>query len=152
MTINWLDMAAGAGLGAVLGILATWRVSPRLRKWSDRRALQREYQALAGRYENHRVTHDGGYEPTGEIIELVWQPQQGLLEATAFLANNFTAWHSYITMSRQFKGTGIGHYNNVDSIHGGMQQLVYSRQARAFTVLGTSNTHKPFIHYWKLVQ
>ncbi len=152
MTMHWLDLAMGVGVGLVLGIVATWQMSPRLRKWKDRKALYREYHALAGRYENHRLADDGTCEPTGETIELTWEPKQSVLEATAFLADNFSVWHSYITMSLQFKGTGIGHYNNVDSIHGGMQQLVYSRQARAFTVMGISNARKPFAHYWKLKQ
>jgi hypothetical protein len=152
MTLNWLNLALGAAVGAILGVLGTWKISPRLRKWSDRRALYREYHTLPGRYANHRVTDDGSCEPTGETIELTWEPKQGLLEATALLANGLTVWHSYITMSLQFKGTGTGHYNYVDSIHGGLQQLVYSRQARAFHVLGTSNTRKSFAHYWKLQQ
>jgi hypothetical protein len=53
-------------------------------------------------------------------------------------------------MSMQYKGTGTGHYNYVDSIHGGIQQLIYSKQARAFQVMGTSRTKKDFAHYWKL--
>ena len=149
MTIHWLNLALGAALGTILGVVGTWKISPRLRNWSDRKALNREYHALSGRYENHRVTDDGSYEATGETIELAWEPKQGVLEATAFRGNEFTLWHSYITMSLQFKGTGAGHYNYVDSIHGGIQQLIYSRQARAFHVLGTSNTRKPFAHYWK---
>jgi hypothetical protein len=152
MTIHWLDIAMGAALGTALGILGTWKISPLLRKWSDRKALYREYHSLAGRYQNHRVTNDGVLEPTGETIELAWEPKQAVLEATAFLANGLSAWHSYITMSLQFKGTGAGHYNYADSIHGGMQQLAYSRQTRAFHVLGTGPTRKPFAHYWELKQ
>src|ERR1700683_4718121 len=55
MTMNWLDLGIGAGLGAALGILGTWQIGTRFRKWSERRALNREYSSLAGHYVNHRV-------------------------------------------------------------------------------------------------
>jgi hypothetical protein len=152
MTINWLDLGIGAGLGILLGILGDRQIGMRLRKWSERRALNKEYHSLAGHYLNHRVKDDGTYEPTGGTVELTWEPQSGLLEATGFDPNGLSEWHSYISMSMQFKGTGTGHYNYVDSIHGGIHQLIYSKQARAFHVLGTSNTRKAFAHYWKLKQ
>jgi hypothetical protein len=148
MTFHWLDLSLGTAVGAILGTLATWKISPILQKWSDRRALNRDYQSLAGEYEDFSITSDGATEPTGETIELAWDSQQAKLEATAMLASGFSSWHSYISMSQQFKGTGTGHYNYANSIHGGIQQLVYSRQARAFHVLGISNTRKPFLHYW----
>jgi hypothetical protein len=52
-------------------------------------------------------------------------------------------------MSREYTGTGIGHYNNVNSIHGGIQQVIYSKQTRCFNVMGTSHTRKEFAHCWK---
>lgn len=150
MTMHWMDVALGTVPGALFGILGTYKLSPLLRRRAERRALNREYQALPGRYESHRLAADGSLEPTGEAVELTWEPAQGVLDATAFLANGFTVWHSYITMSLQCRGTGTGHYNYVDSIHGGILQLVYSKQAHAFHVLGTSSTRKAFLHYWKL--
>ena len=150
MMVHWLDMAGGAALGAIAGILATWRISPRVKQWSEQKALHREYHALAGRYLNYRLTEDGSMAPTGEIIELTWEPKQSLIEASAFATDRFTVWHSYIHMSLRFRGTGTGHYNIVDSIHGGVQQLVYSRQARTFTVMETGNNRKPAVHCWKL--
>jgi hypothetical protein len=150
MTISWLSLGIGAGLGTALGIFIGWKIGARVRKWSQRRELNREYPTLAGQYLNHRVKDDGTHEPTGGVVELTWQPEQGVLEATGFFANGLTEWHSYINMNPQFKGTGTGHYNYVDSIHGGLQQLIYSKQTRGFHVLGTSNTRKPFAHYWKL--
>jgi hypothetical protein len=149
MTMSWLSLGIGAGLGTVLGILGDWQIGTRWRKWSERRALTREYQPLAGHYVDHRVRDDGTHEPTGGTIELSWEPQNGLFDATSFLANGHAEWHSYIKMSTQFKGTGTGHYNYVDSIHGGIQQLIYSKQARAFNVMGTSHNRKEFFHYWK---
>jgi hypothetical protein len=150
MTINWLNLGMGTGLGTVLGILGNWQIGKWWRKWSERRALDREYHSLAGHYLNHRVREDGSHEPTGETIELTWQPHEGLFEATGFQQTGYPEWHSYIRMSMQFKQTGTGHYNYVDSIHGGIQQLIYSKQARAFNVMGTSRTRKEFTHYWKL--
>jgi hypothetical protein len=52
-------------------------------------------------------------------------------------------------MSREYTGTGIGHYNNVDSIHGGIQQVIYSKQMRSFNVMGTSHARKDFARCWK---
>jgi hypothetical protein len=52
-------------------------------------------------------------------------------------------------MSREYAGTGIGHYNNADSIHGGIQQVLYSKQTRFFNVMGSSHTRKEFAHCWK---
>jgi hypothetical protein len=150
MTISWLSIGIGAGVGILLGVFVAWQIGTRWRKWSERRALDREYRFLAGHYVNHRVRDDGTHEPTGVTIELTWQPREGLLEATAFDANGHAEWHSYIRMSTHFKGTGTGHYNYVDSIHGGIQQLIYSKQGQGFKVMGTSHPRKDFVHYWKL--
>ncbi len=150
MTINWLSLGVGAGLGTILGSIGDWQIGTRLRKWSERRALNREYHLLAGHYVNHRVREDGTHEPTGGTVELMWEPRNGVLEASAFHANGRAEWHSYIRMSMQFKGTGTGHYNDADSIHGGIQQIIYSKQTRAFNVMGISHTRKEFAHYWKL--
>jgi hypothetical protein len=149
MTMNWLDLGIGAGLGVALGILGTWQIGTRWRKWSERRALNREYSSLAGHYVNHRVRDDGTHEPTGGRVELTWEPGNCRLDATGFQANGHPEWHSYINMSMQILGTGTGHYNYTDSIHGGIQQIIYSKQARAFHVLGTGNSRKEFAHYWK---
>jgi hypothetical protein len=149
MTINLLNLGIGAGLGTALGSLGTWQVGTRLRKLSERRALDREYRSLAGHYMDHRVMDDGTHEPTGGTIELTWEPLEGLFDATSFHATGRAEWHSYIKMSMRFKGTGTGHYNNVDSIHGGIQQIIYSKQARAFNVMRTSHTRNECHHYWK---
>jgi hypothetical protein len=150
MATNWLDLLIGTGLGTVLGILGSWQIGARWQKWSELRALDKEYHLLAGHYVNYLVTDDGNHKSTGETIELTWQPHNGLFEATSFLKDGHPEWHSYIKMSMQYKGTGTGHYNYVDSIHGGIQQLIYSKQARAFQVMGTSRSKKDFAHYWKL--
>lgn len=149
MTINWVSLAIGLVLGATVGIVADWQISSRMRKWSDRRELTRAYGSLAGHYLNYRVKDDGTHEPTGGTIELTWQPQDGLLDATGFHANGNPEWHSYIRMSREYTGTGTGHYNNVNSIHGGVQQVIYSKQDRSFSVMGTDITRKEFAHCWK---
>ena len=52
-------------------------------------------------------------------------------------------------MSREYAGTGIGHYNNVNLIHGGIQQVIYSKQTRTFNVRGIDHTRKEFTHSWK---
>jgi hypothetical protein len=150
MTTNWLDLWIGTGLGTLLGIFGNWQIGARWRKRSERRALDREYHSLAGHYMNYLVKDDGNHEATGETIELTWQPHNGVFEATSFLKNGHPEWHSYIRMSMEYKGTGTGHYNYVDSIHGGIQQLIYSKQTRAFQVMGSSRTKKDFAHYWKL--
>ena len=153
MTISWLDLGLGMGLGTVLGILGHWQIGNRMRRWSERRALHNEYHSLAGHYRNHLVREDGTHEPTGETIELTWRGD--VFEATSFQQTGFPGWHSYISMSLQYKRTGTGHYNYVDSIHGGIQQLIYLKQERAFNVMGTSRTpnrQTEFIHYWKLTE
>ncbi len=157
MTIHWWTLAIGFVLGSALGAVADWQIGPRLRKRYVLRVLTRDYAGLAGRYAQYRVqlegTGDGtGHaklEPTGGTIEVVWQPDDGLLEASAFQANGNPEWHSYIKMSREYSGTGIGHYNNVNSIHGGLQQVIYSKQTRSFSVRGTDHTRKEFVHCWK---
>ena len=150
MTINWVSLAIGSVVGATVGVVADWQIGSRLRKWSERRELNREYCSLAGHYLDYRVKDDGTHEPTGGTIELSWQPQDGLLDATGFQANGNPEWHSYIRMNREYPGTGTGHYNNVNSIHGGIQQVIYSKQDHSFSVMGTSNTRKEFAHCWKL--
>jgi hypothetical protein len=116
---------------------------------SERRALTREYGSLAGRYVTYRIRDDGTHEPTGGTVEITWQPDDGLLEASGFQVSGNPEWHSYIKMSREYNGTGIGHYNNVNSIHGGIQQVIYSKKNRSFNVMGTDHTQKEFSHCWK---
>ena len=149
MTIHWWTLAIGFVLGAGLGAVAEWQIGPRLRKRSELRALTFDYAGLAGRYTQYRVRDDGTQESTGRIIEIVWQPDDGLLEASGFHVNGYPEWHSYIKMSREYPGTGIGHYNNVNSIHGGLQQVIYSKQTRSFSIRSTDHTRKEFIHCWK---
>ena len=113
------------------------------------RALTKEYGSLSGQYINYRLKDDGTYESTGGTVEITWQPKEGLLEASGFHAGGNPDWHSYIKMSLEYAGTGIGHYNNANSIHGGIQQIIYSKQARSFHVQGTSHNHKEFAHCWR---
>jgi hypothetical protein len=150
MTISWPNLAIGFVVGVILGAIADWQIGARLRKWSERRGLSKEYGSLAGQYEAYRIRDDGMHEKTGEIVEITWQPQEGLLEASGFHARGDPEWHSYIRMSREYTGTGVGHYNNVDSIHGGIQQVIYSKQVRSFNVMGISHARKEFTRYWKL--
>ncbi len=150
MIISWPNLAIGSVVGAILGVVADWQIGTRLRRRLELRALAREYGPLAGQYANHRVLDDGTEEPTGGIVELAWQPQDGLLEATGFHANGNPEWHSYIRMSREYAGTGTGHYNNVNSIHGGIQQVIYSKQTHTFNVMGISHSRNGFAHCWKL--
>ena len=152
MTIHWLSLAIGSVSGVILGAVGCWQIGSRLRKWSECRALTKEFGSLAGEYANFRVKDDGTHEPTGGTIEVKWEPRDGLLEATGFQANGNPEWHSYIKMNREYAGTGIGHYNNVTSIHGGIHQVIYSKQTRSFNVMGISHTRKEFAHYWKLNQ
>ncbi len=152
MTINWPTLAVGSMLGAILGIVGDWQIGTRLRKWSELRALNKEYGSLAGHYVNYRIRDDGTHEPTGGTIEIAWQPKDGLLEASGFHATERPEWHSYIKMSLEYTGTGTGHYNNVNSIHGGIQQVIYSKQTHSFNVIGISHARKEFAHCWKLKQ
>ena len=149
MPINWPNFAVGSAIGAILGAIGDWQVRTRLQKWSERRADAKECGSLAGHYLNYRVRDDGTHEPTGGTVEVTWEAQDGLLEATGFEANRNPEWHSYIRMSREYPGTGTGHYNNVNSIHGGIQQVIYSRQTRSFKVQGTNHARKEFAHCWK---
>jgi hypothetical protein len=149
MTINWPNLAIGSVLGAILGVIADWQIGTWFRKWSELRALTKEYGSLAGRYTTYRIRDDGTQEPTGGMVDIAWQPRDGLLEASAFQATGNPEWHSYIRMSREYSGTGIGHYNNSNSIHGGIQQVIYSKQTRSFNVTGISHTRKEFAHCWK---
>jgi len=149
MTIHWWTLAIGLGLGAVLGAVADWQIGARLRKNAELRALTRDYASLAGRYAHFRVRDDGTHEPTGGTIEIAWEPNDGLLEASGFHATGNPEWHSYIRMSREYAGTGTGHYNNVNSIHGGIHQVIYSKQTRCFNVRGIDHTRREFVHAWK---
>ena len=149
MLINWPNLAVGSALGAILGVIADWQIGTRLRKWSELRALTKEYGSLAGRYMISRVRDDGTHEPTGGTVEVTWQPKDGLLEASGFDRTGNPEWHSYIRMSREYTGTGTGHYNNANSIHGGIQQVIYSKQTHFFNVMGTSHTRRVFAHCWK---
>jgi len=150
MTVNWPNLAIGSTLGAVLGVIVDWRIGARVRKWIELRALNRMYGSLSGRYANYRIRDDGAHEPTGSTVEIAWDAKGGRLEASCFHATGNPEWHSYIRMSRDFFGAGIGHYNNSNSIHGGIQQVIYSKQTRSFNVMGTSHTLKEFAHSWKL--
>ena len=149
MTINWPNLAIGFVLGAILGVIADWQIRARFRKWTDLRALTKEYGSLDGVYVNYHVKDDGTHEPTGGTIDIKWQPKEGLLEASAFHATGNPEWHSYIRMNPEYKGAGIGHYNNSNSIHGGIQQIIYSKQTRSFNVMGISHARKEFAHCWK---
>jgi hypothetical protein len=149
MTIDWLNLAIGSALGATLGVVADWQIGTRIRRWSELRALTKEYGCLAGQYLNYRMRDDGTHEPTGGTIDITWQPSDGYLEASGFHATGNPEWHSYIRMSREYIGSGIGHYNNANSIHGGIQQVFYSKQTRSFNVMGTTHTRKEFAHCWK---
>lgn len=149
MAIHWWTLAIGLIIGAGLGAVAEWQIGLRLRKRSELRELTRDYASLAGRYTQHRIRDDGTQEPTGRVIEIVWHAGDGLLEASGFHANGDPEWHSYIRMSREYSGTGIGHYNNVNSIHGGLQQVIYSKQTRCFSVRGIDHVRKEFLHCWK---
>jgi hypothetical protein len=149
MAIHWWNLAIGFVLGATLGAVADWQIGARIRKQAELRALTRDYASLAGLYIQHRIRDDGTHEPTGGTVEVTWQPDDGLLEASGFQANGHPEWHSYIRMSREYAGTGIGHYNNVNSIHGGIQQVIYSKQTRTFNVRGIDHTRKEFTHSWK---
>jgi hypothetical protein len=149
MIFNWPNLTVGFASGAIMGIIADWQIGNRLRRWYELRRLTKEYDSLAGRYGNYRIRDDGTHEATGGTVEITWQPKDGLLEAAGFHATGNPEWHSYIKMSREYAGTGTGHYNNSNSIHGGIQQVIYSKQTRSFIVMGTSHTQKEFAHCWK---
>jgi hypothetical protein len=149
MIIAWPSVAAGFVPGAVLGGVIAWKLAERLRKSSELRALNKEYSSLSGEYQTFRVRDDGTHEPTGGKVEIAWQPREGMLEASSFQAAGHPEWHSYIRMSREFPGSGLGHYNNSNSIHGGIQQISYSKQTRSFYAMGTSQGRIKFSQYWK---
>lgn len=149
MTISWMNIAVGLVLGALLGVLGDWQIGSRIRKRLGLRALTKEYGPLAGHYVNYCVKNDGMLEPAG-TVEITWQPKDGLFDISGFHATGHPEWHSYIRMSQEYSGTGVGHYNNVNSIHGGIQQVIYSKKTRSFSVMGTSHTQKGFAHCWKL--
>jgi hypothetical protein len=149
MTIVWSNLAIGSIVGAILGVIGDWRIGTKFRKRSELRALTREYGSLAGQYVNYHIREDGTYEPTGGTVEITWQPKDGLLDVSGFQATGNPEWHSYIKMSNEYTGAGIGHYNNSNSIHGGIQQVIYSKQTRSFNVMGTSHSRKEFAHCWK---
>ncbi|QNI31906.1 hypothetical protein H7849_23225 [Alloacidobacterium dinghuense] len=149
MTVQWLSLAIGSVSGAILGVVGFWQIGTRWRKWSERQALTKEFASLAGLYATYRVKDDGTHESTGGTIEITWQAKDGLLEAAGFQSNGHPEWHSYIKMSREYAGAGTGHYNNSNSIHGGIQQVIYSKQNHSFNVMGTSHTKAQFSHFWK---
>ena len=149
MLISWSKLAVGAFFGASLGVVSDWQIGARLRNRSRLRALDKEYRSLTGKYVDYRIRDDGSHEPTGGTIEIEWLSEDGLLEASGFHATGNPEWHSYIKMSLEHIGTGVGHYNNSNSIHGGTQQVVYSKQARCFNVLGTSHSRRAFSHCWR---
>src|SRR5271163_5105799 len=149
MPISWPNFAVGSMLGLIVGAIGDWQIGARFRKRSELRALTREYGSLAGHYVNYRVRDDGTHEPTGGRIEILWQPDDAVLEASSFQGSGNPEWHSYIKMSREYPGTGIGHYNNVNSIHGGIQQVIYSKKTRSFSVSGTDHNGREFAHCWK---
>jgi hypothetical protein len=151
-TISWFSGAVGAVFGAVLGIVGDWQVGARLRRRSARQALTSEYWSLTGDYVNYRVTESGGLEPTGETVRIRWEPREGVLKAAGLRANGDTEWHSDIRMSMEIKGTGSGHYHYVDSIHSGVQQVIYLKLTKSFSVIGTGSTRNQFTHYWKLFE
>jgi hypothetical protein len=149
MPFGWPGLAVGSAVGAILGALADWQIGIRWRKRSELSALTKEYSSLAGRYAIHNIGDDGTHEPACGAVEVAWQSQAGLLEASCFDATGNPEWHSYIRMSREYSGTGIGHYNNANSIHGGIQQVIYSKQTRCFNVMGISHSRREFSHCWK---
>jgi hypothetical protein len=150
MTIHWLSLAGGLVIGVLLGAIADWKLGKRLRKQSELRALAKEYASLAGHYRNLQLKEDGTYVPSGETIEIRWDTKDGVLLASGFLATGKPDWNSYIRMSLEEPGIGLGQYTNVNSIHSGIQQVVYSKQNHSFRVLGTNQTRKEFTQYWKL--
>ena len=149
MTIVWSNLAIGSLVGAILGVIGDWQIGTKLRKRSELRALTKEYGSLTGQYVNYHIREDGTYEPTGGTVEITWQPKDGLLDVSGFQSTGNPEWHSYIKMSNEYTGAGIGHYNNSNSIHGGIQQVIYSKQTRSFNVMGTSHSRKEFAHCWK---
>jgi hypothetical protein len=66
MTINWPNLAIGSILGAILGVVADWQIGTRFRKWSELRALTKEYGSLDGQYVVSRIRDDGTHEPTAK--------------------------------------------------------------------------------------
>lgn len=147
--IHWLSLAVGLVLGVVLGIIADWKIGKKLRKRAELQELTKQYASLAGNYVNLRVKEDGTQEPTGAIVEIKWEATEGLLLASSFHDSGKPEWHSYIKMSPDYFGMGLGHYTNVNSIHGGLQQVIYSKQTRSFNVVGIDHTRKEFALCWK---
>jgi hypothetical protein len=151
-TFGWVSFGTGLSFGAILGVIADWLIHAKLRRHFKLRALTKEYSSLAGQYACYRIKDDGAHEPTGGTVELTWQPDDGLFEASAFDAAGHQEWHSYLSMSEIYPGAGLGHYNNVNSIHGGIQQVIYSKQTRSFNVMGTSHNRREFTCHWKFKQ
>ena|ERR1700760_4807660 len=149
MTMDWPALAAGAVFGVVLSAAATWKLSALVRKRSELRALNRDYRSLNGQYLTYSVRDDGAQEPTGGTVEVTWEANEGLLEASAFAANGHPEWHSYLRMSREYPGTGAGNYNNSNSIHGGVVQVIYVKQTRSFYVMGVTPARREFSQCWR---
>ena len=61
MTISWPNLAIGFVVGLILGAIADWQIGSRFRKWSELRALNKEYGSLAGQYDR---TASGMTAPT----------------------------------------------------------------------------------------
>jgi hypothetical protein len=150
MVFHWLSLGVGIGLGMALGVAGDWQIGARFRKRAEMRALTKEYSTLAGSYLTCRIKDDATHDATGATVEIAWNAQDALLEASSFDRNGYPEWHSYIRMSREYAGTGVGHFNNSNSIHGGTQQIVYSRQTRSFTVLRTGIADREGAYCWKL--
>ena len=104
MTLSWPNLAIGFVVGLILGAIADWQIGSRFRKWSELRALNKEYGSLAGQYKAYRIREDGTHEPTGEIVEISWQPKEGLLDASGFHAGGNPEWHSYIRITGNTPG------------------------------------------------
>jgi hypothetical protein len=149
MTMDWPALAAGAGLGVVLGGAAAWKLSALVRKRSELRALNRDYRSLNGQYLVYSVRADGTQEPTGGTVDVAWEAKEGLLEASAFATNGHPEWHSYLRMSHEYPGTGAGNYNNSNSIHGGVVQVIYVKQTRSFYAMGVTPARREFSQCWK---
>jgi hypothetical protein len=148
MTIHWLGLVIGLVLGTGLGAFADWKIGNRLRKRAALQALTQEYASLAGNDVNYRIKEDGTQEPIGTTVEITWDPKDGLLLASNFQDTGKPEWHSYIKMSSDYPGMGLGHYTNVNSIHGGLQQVIYSKQTRSFHVIGINHVRKEFALRW----
>ena len=152
MTINWPSIAIGAVLGGLLSILVNWQIGPRLRKWSEHRALTKEYGSLTGEYANFEIAGDETLKSTAGKILLTWQHKDGLFKVKALHGNGNVDWESDFKMSMELKGTGAGRFRHVGTEGSGTQVVIYSPETRSFNVMGTMITGKVFGHRWKLIE